>query len=428
MPVFLHDTINKKKERGIKNKKQGVFISHISVLLILRLPPMPRHTSYSIYYRLRWKGSFPRLTRLLLGVVLLLWALTGCAPTEVGEGRNLMHYAHRLTLFETDSMVVATVRNPWDTTTVLQQYVLVPRDRPLPRVLPKGILLRTPLRRTVMQSSVHAALAERLGTARRVQGICDARFVVSRRVKALLLTDYGSSMQPDVERLVADSVDALFVAPFENVGHGALDASEIPLIECADYMETTPLGRAEWMRFYGRLWGCAERADSLMAAEVEQYESLRREVAEAQAPAPTLLIDRKEGAPWYVPGGDSYLAALYRDAGARYVFAAHRGAGSVALDVETVLAEGRAADLWVIKYGAAADLTLSALAADNPLYRQFRAFQQQRVMGCNTLREPYYEELPFAPSRLLTEWVRLLHPSLVKQPATPPFFTPLRVR
>ena len=357
---------------------------------------MPRHTSYSIYYRLRWKGSFPRLTRLLLGVVLLLWALTGCAPTEVGEGRNLMHYAHRLTLFETDSMVVATVRNPWDTTTVLQQYVLVPRDRPLPRVLPKGILLRTPLRRTVMQSSVHAALAERLGTARRVQGICDARFVVSRRVKALLLTDYGSSMQPDVERLVADSVDALFVAPFENVGHGALDASEIPLIECADYMETTPLGRAEWMRFYGRLWGCAERADSLMAAEVEQYESLRREVAEAQAPAPTLLIDRKEGATWYVPGGDSYLAALYRDAGARYVFAAHRGAGSVALDVETVLAEGRAADLWVIKYGAAADLTLSALAADNPLYRQFRAFQQQRVMGCNTLREPYYEELPFA--------------------------------
>lgn len=389
---------------------------------------MPRHTSYSIYYRLRWKGSFPRLTRLLLGVVLLLWALTGCAPTEVGEGRNLMHYAHRLTLFETDSMVVATVRNPWDTTTVLQQYVLVPRDRPLPRVLPKGILLRTPLRRTVMQSSVHAALAERLGTARRVQGICDARFVVSRRVKALLLTDYGSSMQPDVERLVADSVDALFVAPFENVGHGALDASEIPLIECADYMETTPLGRAEWMRFYGRLWGCAERADSLMAAEVEQYESLRREVAEAQAPAPTLLIDRKEGATWYVPGGDSYLAALYRDAGARYVFAAHRGAGSVALDVETVLAEGRAADLWVIKYGAAANLTLSALAADNPLYRQFRAFQQQRVMGCNTLREPYYEELPFAPSRLLTEWVRLLHPSLVKQPATPPFFTPLRVR
>lgn len=370
----------------------------------------------------------PRLTRLLLGVVLLLWALTGCAPTEVGAGGNLMHYARRLTLVETDSFTLATVHNPWDTTAVLQRYVLVPRGRPLPRLVPKGTLLRTPLCRTVMQSSVHAALAERLGVAQQLRGICDARFVVSRRVKALPLTDYGNSMQPDVERLVADSVDALFVAPFENAGHGALDASEIPLIECADYMETTPLGRAEWMRFYGRLWGCAERADSLMAAEVEQYESLRRKVAEAQAPAPTLLIDRKEGATWYVPGGDSYLAALYRDAGARYVFAAHRGAGSVALDVETVLAEGRAADLWVIKYGAAADLTLSALAADNPLYRQFRAFQQQRVMGCNTLREPYYEELPFAPSRLLTEWVRLLHPSLVKQPATPPFFTPLRAR
>ena len=368
------------------------------------------------------------LLRSTFGLVLLLSVLVGCAPTVPHEGSNLMKHARRLTLFETDSMVVATVRNPWDTTTVLQQYVLVPRDRPLPRVLPKGILLRTPLRRTVMQSSVHAALAERLGVAQQLRGICDAAFVVSERVKALRLTDYGNSMQPDVERLVADSIDALFVAPFENAGHGALDRIGIPLIECADYMETTPLGRAEWMRFYGRLWGCAERADSLMAAETEQYESLCRKVAAARETAPTLLIDRKEGAVWYVPGGDSYLAALYRDAGARYVFAAHRGAGSVALDVEAALAEGRDADLWVIKYGAPSDLTLAALAADNPLYRQFRAFQQQRVMGCNTLREPYYEELPFAPSRLLTEWVRLLHPTLVKKSATPPFFTPLRAR
>ena len=354
------------------------------------------------------------LLRSTFGLVLLLSVLVGCAPTVPHEGGNLMKHARRLTLFETDSMVVATVRNPWDTTAVLQQYVLVPRDRPLPRVLPKGILLRTPLRRTVMQSSVHAALAERLGVAQQLRGICDAAFVVSERIKALRLTDYGSSMQLDVERLVADSIDALFVAPFENAGHGVLDRIGIPL------------GRAEWMRFYGRLWGCAERADSLMTAETEQYESLRRKVVAARETAPTLLIDRKEGAVWYVPGGDSYLAALYRDAGARYVFAAHRGAGSVALDVETVLAEGRAADLWVIKYGAPPDLTLSALAADNPLYRQSRAFQQQRVMGCNTLREPYYEELPFTPSRLLTEWVRLLHPSLVKQSAMPPFFTPLR--
>lgn len=368
------------------------------------------------------------LLRSTFGLVLLLSVLVGCAPTVPHEGSNLMKHARRLTLFETDSMVVATVRNPWDTTAVLQQYVLVPRDRPLPRVLPKGILLRTPLRRTVMQSSVHAALAERLGTARRVQGICDARFVVSRRVKALPLTDYGNSMQPDLERLVADSVDAIFVAPFENVGHGALDRIGIPLIECADYMETTPLGRAEWMRFYGRLWSCAERADSLMAAETEQYESLCRKVAAARETAPTLLIDRKEGAVWYVPGGDSYLAALYRDAGARYVFAAHHGAGSVALDVETALAEGRDADLWVIKYGAPSDLTLTALVADNTAYRQFRAFRKGRVMGCNTLHRPYYEELPFAPSRLLTEWVRLLHPSLVPSPVAEPFFTPLRER
>ena len=422
MPVFLHDTINKKKERGIKNKKQGVFISHISVLLILRLPPMPRHTSYSIYYRLRWKGSFPRLTRLLLGVVLLLWALTGCAPTEVGEGRNLMHYAHRLTLFETDSMVVATVRNPWDTTTVLQQYVLVPRDRPLPRVLPKGILLRTPLRRTVMQSSVHAALAERLGTARRVQGICDARFVVSRRVKALLLTDYGSSMQPDVERLVADSVDALFVAPFENVGHGALDASEIPLIECADYMETSPLGRAEWMKFYGLLFGCEQTADSLFMEVEKNYMELTEATRKARE-RPIVLTEKLTGTVWYVPGGQSTMGRMITDAGATYPFADNKQSGSLALPLEKVLEEARSADIWLIKYNAPTPLTYSQMLGENKGYAMIKAFKTRRVYGCNAAIKPIFEETPFRPDWLLQELVRIAHPS--KQPFVGRYFEPL---
>ena len=74
------------------------------------------------------------LLRSTFGLVLILSVLVGCAPTVPHEGSDLMKHARRLTLFETDSMVVATVRNPWDTTAVLQQYVLVPRDRPLPRV------------------------------------------------------------------------------------------------------------------------------------------------------------------------------------------------------------------------------------------------------------------------------------------------------
>ena len=99
------------------------------------------------------------------------------------------------------------------------------------------------------------------------------------------------------------------------------------------------------MRFYGRLWGCGERADSLFAATERTYDSLCRAAAEARSPRPRLIVDMKQAAAWYVPGADSCLARLYADGGADYVFARHRGSGSVALSVETVMAEGAEAVL-----------------------------------------------------------------------------------
>lgn len=356
--------------------------------------------------------------------LLLLLALAGCAAPDAVEGGRLRH-ATLLHIGRGDDHSVVTVRNPWDTTRVLQRYVLVPHDAPLPSPLPEGTLIRTPLRRTLSQSSVHAALAVRLEVGHRLAGICDEGYVISPAVRTLALTDYGSGMQPDVERIAADSVDALLVSPFENAGHGNLARLNIPIVECADYMEGTPLGRAEWMRFYGMLWGCEERADSLFSAEEKAYLDLRRKVADGARNRPTLMVDRKEGAAWHVPGGKSYLAVLYADAGAHYLFAHHARSGSVALSLESVLATARSADVWVIKYGASANLTYASLLTDNAACEAFRPYRERRVFGCNTLAVPYYEDLPFSPSILLAEWVAMLHPELL--PAhRPRYFFPLR--
>ena len=354
----------------------------------------------------------------LLALFALL-LLTSCLSSPPAEEAPLQH-ARWLSMSERiegrDTLTLVAVRNPWDTASTLRRYVLVPRKaelsdetlQKLPAEWAAATVVRTPVARSVATNTPPASLALRLGVGHRLAGMCDPQYAVADELRQARWADYGSAAAPSVERLVADRVDAVLVAPFENANHGSLETTGIPLIECADYMESTPLGRAEWMRFYGRLWGVGARADSLFAAETHRYASLRDSVAQAGGRRPRLLVDKMWSGTWMVPGGGSFMAQLYRDAGADYVFADLPGAGSRSWPLEQVLQSARSADLWVIKYGGAADLTLSALAMEHPIYRQFAAYGTGRVYGCNTLRLPYYDELPFAPSALLREWVEMV--------------------
>lgn len=309
--------------------------------------------------------------------------------------------------------VLAEVADPWHTGRTLRRYVLVPRDSTLPPHLPEGTLLRTPLRRVASLSVVHAGLFFDLGRSDALAAVTDLNYTLHPLIRKAVAegrtADAGSSMKPDAERLAAARPDAIFVSPFENAGYGALEQMGVPLVECADYMETTALGRAEWMRFYGMLLGCAKRADSLYDAVARRYRTLARR-AEGAEPKPTLLVDRKEGAVWFVPAGGSTMGGLFADAGARYLFADMPGSGSLQLSFETVFARGRDADIWLLKYGAVADPTYASLAADYGPYRRFRPWQQRRIYGCNTLRVPFYEEAPFHPDRLLADLICIFHP------------------
>lgn len=335
------------------------------------------------------------------------------------ESEPLRH-ARLLRLSERGEATVVEVMDAWNEGQLLHRYLLVPRTSELPSGLPAGTVVRTPLCRAVAFSSLHAALAIDLGAEQCVGGVCDVPYIVRsdlrRAVAERRMADMGSSVQPDVERLIAARPDALLMSPFENAGHGAPGQMDVPLIECADYMESTPLGRAEWMKFYGRLFGVAARADSLFAVVEAAYDSVAHLVRGVQH-RPRLMCDVKQGSAWYVPGGDSYLARLYADAGADYLFADRRQSGSVALSVEEVVRDAGEADVWLIKYGSTAPLTYASLAEDYPPYRLFRPWRERHIYSCNTLSVAYYEETPFRPDRLLRDVVRVLHPALL--PAAP---------
>ena len=331
---------------------------------------------------------------------------------------------------------LATVVDPWDSTAVRAQYALVPRGT-APDVPPTCAVIEVPCRRVLPQSTVHAALLLRLGAAECLAGICEARFVVSQRLQREQLTDFGSGTAPDVERMKTAGVDAWWYAPFANERPTVVERLGIPTVCCADYMESTPLGRAEWMRFYGRLVGRGATADSLFEAEEKAYREVQQ-TAKASQPKqerPLVMVDRAEHGTWYVPGGQSYVARVIADAGGRYVWADDVHAGSVPMEPERMLQRCADADVWVVKYGEPRELTYDVLASEQPLYTRFRAFRQRRIWGCNTLRRAYYEETPFAPSLLLRAWRNVLEggaeangrgEAANESAGDEPLFTPLR--
>lgn len=334
------------------------------------------------------------------------------------EGDTLaLRYAENLTLVECDSFTVARLRNPWDTVATLHTYILIERDRPLPGRLPEGTVVRTPLQRAVVYSSVHCSLLDELGATDAIGGVCDLRYIqlpeIQQSVRQGRMVDYGEAMNPDIERIMDTHPDALMPSPFENSGgYGRLEKLQIPIIECADYMETSPLGRAEWVRFYGRLFGRAQQADSLFLAVEQAYLTLKAQAAKT-TDCPTVISDMRTGSTWYVPGGRSTICRLYTDAAARPVFADNPESGSVALSFETVFERAQDADFWLVKYNRPTDLTRADLKADYAPYARFKAFAEGRVYGCNTGHVPYYEEAPFHPERLLADLIALFHPDVL---------------
>ena len=360
--------------------------------------------------------SLHALCRPIIGLVcaIIMAACTTAVPDD-----GTMRYARWLMM--TDS--TATVLNPWREGEVLHTYRLPSSD-----ATPSAM---APYRRAVSATSLHAYLALRLGALDRLAGVMDADYIVAPELKAALTADQdmGNSLSPNLERIKAAGCDLIFASPFENAGYGPLETLGVPIVDCADYMEDIPLGRAEWMRFYGRLLGHAAEADSICAAEESAYDAL---CTPGQSAAwPSVLLGKRSGQAWYVPGGLSYMGRLLDDADTRYVFADEASHGSIPLDFEAVYGRAKDADLWLITYaappaedGTFAPMTYADLAAEDERYAKFRAFSERRVWAVNTLAVPYYDALPWSPAALLRDVIIIAHPD--RFPGEKPrYFQPL---
>lgn len=329
----------------------------------------------------------------LLSWLLTMFACGGQQTKDKAAGSIPMRYAQLLTM--TDS--AATISDPWQQGKTLQRMPL--RE----------------LHRVVVFTTSHCQLMEYLGVANRIVGVCDLQYIlipdIQKRVKEGKIVDCGNSMSPDIEKIIALKPDAILLSPFEGSGgFGRLEKLGIPIIQAADYMETSALGRAEWMRYYGRLLGCSQRADSLFHAVDSTYAALKAYAQKLPA-GRSILTERKTGATWYTPGGASTIGTIIRDAHGGYAWSDDQHSGSLALSVEQIISKGGQSDVWSFKYNGTKPLTKEDLLQEYHGYEALKAFQTGEIYECNTSRVPYFEEVSWRPDYLLREMIQLLHPT-----------------
>ena len=423
----------------------------------------------------------------IFGALLTLLVLTACqggktTAGEAEEGDTLkMEYAKLLTIVKHGEKGTASldedaesaeyqyaevnVANPWKAGTLLHRYILIPKGKEGDETVARLALqrtsgmrcttdtVRTPVERSAVFIAPHCQLMYELGCQQAIRGVCDLNYInipdVRKRAASAgkatagnasaqnSIVDCGSSMAPDIERIIALKPEAILVSPFENSGgYGKLDKQHIPLIEAADYMESSPLGRAEWMKFYGMLFGkaskaadgkaskaadekaskavlsasCETTADSLFSQIEKEYLKLKGEAGKLPKGL-SILTERKTGGVWYVPGGQSTIGILLKDANARYIFSDDKHSGSLPMSPEQILAKGKQVDVWAFKYFGGAPLSQAQLLHEYDGYKALAAFSRGNIYQVDTSTVPYFELTSFHPELLLREFIILAHGS-----------------
>lgn len=344
--------------------------------------------------------------------------LYSCSSIGNKENENIEKYqlrhARGFNVEQYEDYKLVTVRDPWDTVRTLYRYILIDRDKEIPKNLPEGTIVKVPLQTVIAFSTIQCSMLQEIDEQHRITGVCQAKYIdlpyIQERLKAGKIIDLGSMHKPDVEQLINLMPSALIVSAMET-GMGYLDKLRIPIIATTDYMEDTALGRAEWIRYHALFYGKEALADSLFQETERRYNEIKDRVKNASN-KPTVFNDLKFGKTWRIAGGKSYLANLIRDAGGEYIWNDDNSTGSTRLSAEMVLDKAGLADIWLLKYNREEDFTYNRLKQEDKIYAQFGAFNKKQIWGCNTGKVHYFEDLPIHPDSILKDMAKIFHPNL----------------
>lgn len=359
-------------------------------------------------------------------MLLFVLAFTGCkkeADTKIITGKpaqNQVKYASGLKLYQYDNYTVVKVTQPWPEAKEGYTYVMHKKGVTLPDSLKDYTAVQVPLQSVVVTSTTHIPSLEMLNRENTLTSFPGTDYISSEKVRKLIDTgkvkEAGKNETLNTETIIDLAPDAVvgFSVSSSNKALTALERSGIKVLYNGDWTEQTPLGKAEWIKFFGALYGLEDEASRIFDKIVKDY-------TDAMAPAmklldnPTVLSGAMYQDQWYMPQGGSWAALFLKDAGADYLWKDAKGTGSLNLGFETVLDKATNADVWI---GPGQFTSLQEMLTSNPHYAQFKAFKNQQVYSFAVKKGAtggvlYYELAPNRPDLVLKDLIKILHPKLL---------------
>ena len=343
------------------------------------------------------------------------------ARQDLFPEKTVVKHARGFTLEYHGNYKVVNILNHFERQADTLRYVLVQRGTPAPSHYPGAQVIRIPVRTLVGMSSLQVALADFLESAGVLVGLGSLRYVSSPAVRARIaagkIKEVGLGGGMNNELLVAMHPDLVMVtgspeATFSR--YSTLTSAGIPVLVNSEWLENTPLGRAEWVKLMAALLNKEALVNKKFAPIEQEYRRLAA-LPKKAASRPGIITGMPFKGTWTVPDGDSYLAQLLQDAATSYAWSGVKGKGNLHLDFERVAPVALQADFWLnVGYvDSRADI-----AARDVRYKDFRPFRQGAIFNNNKRvndlgANDYWESGAVNPHLILADLIRILHPELL---------------
>ena len=369
-----------------------------------------------------------RILKNLSLILLLALAFTGCRSksSKLADFNIPLYtpeYASGFDILSADGRqsVLVTVTNPWQGADSVTTRLFIARDgEQVPEDF-DGQLLEGDARRIVAMSSTHIAMLDAIGEIGHVVGVSGIDYISNSDIQARRdsIGDVGYEGNINYELLLSLDPDLVLLYGVNGASamEGKLKELGIPFMYVGDYLEESPLGKAEWLVALSEVVGKRAKGEKVFADIPLRYNALKQRVADNAIDAPSVMLNTPYGDSWFMPSADSYVARLIADAGGDYIYRKNTGNTSTPIDLEEAYLLASAADMW-LNVGAAN--TLDELKAACPKFADTRCFRNGDVYNNNARTNTaggndYYESAVVHPDLLLRDLIKIFHPELVEE-------------
>ncbi|VAX29833.1 Vitamin B12 ABC transporter, substrate-binding protein BtuF [hydrothermal vent metagenome] len=313
------------------------------------------------------------------------------------------------------------VAAPWKEGTERFEYLLVQCGTPTPKGFEHAQVITIPAKSMIVLSTTYFYFVEQLGLLDQLIGIANFKRVNSPAILKLIaekkIVEVGRNIDLNLESTALLNPDIVMTYatgnPFRD-SYGPLMEFGIRVGVFAEYMEPTPLGRAEWMKFMALFFNREKKATSVFNTIANHYETTKQ-LTKKVATRPTVFTGKSIDGTWYMAGGHSYMATFLKDAGAHFLWSDNTSRRSLYLDFESVFKRAADADYWL---NTGLWKSLAEGRAEDARYAFFSAFRVGKIYNYNALLNPdggndYWERGIVNPHLVLADMIKIIHPELL---------------